>query len=85
MKKICPLFYSDSNTGEYKISYQLHLILKAVPRYAIYLLIVLTPLARASVHEWAVYIIQLVTLIAMSAFFIGKEYNRGMETDQNFP
>jgi len=72
MKKICSLFHPDSDTGEHKIPYKIHLILKAVPRYAIYLLIVLTPLARASVHGWSVYIIHIVTLIALSAFLLEK-------------
>ena len=44
----------------------------AVTRYALYALLVFTPLALASVQDWAVTIIQMVTLVALTAFLLEK-------------
>jgi O-antigen ligase len=41
-------------------------------RFALYFLLVFTPLARGSVQGWAVTIIQMVTLIALSVFLLEK-------------
>lgn len=41
-------------------------------RYAIYALLIFTPLARASVQGWAITTIHLVTLIALTAFLLEK-------------
>jgi len=41
-------------------------------RFALYALLIFTPLARGSVHGWAVGIVHLVTLIALSAFLLDK-------------
>ena len=41
-------------------------------RYAIYALLIFTPLARGSVQGWAVSVIHLVTLIALTTFLLGK-------------
>ena len=41
-------------------------------RYAIFALLIFTPLARGSVQGWAVTIIQMVTLIALSVFLLDK-------------
>ena len=41
-------------------------------RYALYALLVFTPLVRGSVQGWAVTIIQMVTLIALSVFLFEK-------------
>ncbi|MDL1987935.1 MAG: O-antigen ligase family protein [Deltaproteobacteria bacterium] len=41
-------------------------------RYAIYALLIFTPLARGSVQGWAVSVIYLVTLIALTAFLLEK-------------
>jgi len=41
-------------------------------RYAIYALLIFTPLARGSVQGWAVSVIHLVTLIALTAFLLEK-------------
>ena len=41
-------------------------------RYLIYALLIFTPLARASVQGWAVMTIHLITLIALTSFFIEK-------------
>ena len=43
-----------------------------VPRYAIFALLIFTPLARASVQGWAITIIQMVTLIALTAFLFER-------------
>ncbi len=43
-----------------------------IMRYALYALLIFTPLARGSVQGWAVTIIQMVTLIALTAFLIEK-------------
>jgi hypothetical protein len=41
-------------------------------RYAIFALLIFTPLARGSVQGWAVTIIQMVTLIALGVFLLEK-------------
>ncbi|MGB6012656.1 MAG: O-antigen ligase family protein, partial [Desulfobacterales bacterium] len=41
-------------------------------RYSLYLLLIFTPLALASVQGWAVSVIHFVTLIALTAFLIEK-------------
>ena len=41
-------------------------------RYILYALLIFTPLARGSVHGWAVGVIHLVTLIALTAFLLNK-------------
>jgi O-antigen ligase len=43
-----------------------------VTRYSIYALLIFTPLARASVQPWAITIIHMVTLIALTAFLLEK-------------
>ena len=43
-----------------------------IPRFAIYALLIFTPLARASVQGWAVTVIHLFTLIALAAFLFGR-------------
>ena len=43
-----------------------------IPRYSLYALLIFSPLARASVQGWAVTTIHLVTLIALTAFFVEK-------------
>ncbi|MBW1791006.1 MAG: O-antigen ligase family protein [Deltaproteobacteria bacterium] len=47
-------------------------ILPLIPRYAIYTLLVFTPLARASVQPWAITTIHIITLIALTAFLLEK-------------
>ena len=44
----------------------------AISRFALYVLLVFTPLARGSVQGWAVTIIEMVTLIALSVFLLEK-------------
>ena len=39
---------------------------------ALYVLLIFTPLAMASVQDWAVTCIEIITLIALSAFLLGK-------------
>nr|MBC8360787.1 O-antigen ligase family protein [Candidatus Desulfatibia profunda] len=46
--------------------------LQNVPRYALYALLIFTPLARACVQDWAVTTIHLITLIALTAFLLEK-------------
>jgi len=43
-----------------------------IPRYAIYALLIFAPLARASVQPWAITVIHILTLIALTAFIIAK-------------
>lgn len=50
----------------------IHTSLRAIPPYAIYALLIFTPLARASVQGWAVTIIHIVTLIALTAFLLER-------------
>ena len=47
----------------------------AISRYALYALLIFTPLARASVQGWAICIIHLVTIIAITAFLLEKSWN----------
>jgi len=44
----------------------------AIPRYLIFALLIFTPLARGSVHGWAVTVIHIVTLIALTAYLLEK-------------
>ena len=44
----------------------------AISRFALYALLVFTPLARGSVQGWAVTVIQMVTLLALAVFLIEK-------------
>ena len=46
--------------------------LATIPRYALYALLIFTPLARASVQGWAISVIHLVTLIALTTFLLEK-------------
>ncbi len=43
-----------------------------IPRYAIYALLIFSPLARASVQPWAITVIHILTLIALTAFIVTK-------------
>jgi len=49
--------------------------LNRIPRYSIYSLLVFTPLARASVQGWAICIIHLITIIALTAFLLEMSWN----------
>ncbi len=51
-------------------------IINHIPRYSLYALLIFTPLARASVQPWAVTIIHMVTLIALTAFLLEKTMTR---------
>ena len=44
-------------------------------RYALYALLIFTPLARASVQGWAICVIHLVTIIALTAFLLEMNWN----------
>jgi O-antigen ligase len=46
--------------------------LSLIPHYAIYTLLVFTPLARASVQGWAITTIHMITFIALTAFVLEK-------------
>ena len=46
--------------------------LSTASRYALYALLIFTPLARGSVQGWAVTVIQMVTLLALGALLIEK-------------
>ena len=48
--------------------------LQIISRYAIYSLLIFTPLARASVQGWAITIIHMVTLIALTVFLLEKSW-----------
>jgi O-antigen ligase len=47
-------------------------LLSSIPRWAIYALIIFTPLPLASVDGWAITIIHLLTLTALTAFLLEK-------------
>ena len=46
--------------------------LLTITRYALYALLVFAPLAVASVQDWAVTVIEMVTLVALTAFLFEK-------------
>jgi len=59
-----------------------------ISRYALYALLIFTPLARGSVQGWAITIIQMVTLIALTAFLIEKTWTgnwRWIKTPLDLP
>lgn len=43
-----------------------------IARYALYLLLIFTPLARGSVQGWAIAIIHVTTLFAIASFLLGR-------------
>ena len=47
----------------------------AISRYSIYALLIFTPLARASAQGWAVCIIHMVTIIALTSFLLEMNWN----------
>ena len=47
-------------------------IISQIPRYTLYSLLIFAPLARASVQPWAITVIHILTLIALTAFIITK-------------
>jgi len=53
--------------------------LPIITRYALYALLIFTPLARASVQDWAITSIHLITLIALTAFLIKKTINQSWQ------
>ena len=50
----------------------MHATLSQITRYTLYALLIFTPLPLASVPDWAVTTIHLLTLIALTAFLIEK-------------
>lgn len=48
------------------------IFLRAIPRWSIYALIIFTPLPLASVDGWAITIIHMITLTALTAFLLEK-------------
>jgi len=46
--------------------------LSAITQYSLYFLLIFTPLAMASVQGWAISVIHLVTLFALTAFLLEK-------------
>jgi len=46
--------------------------LSHITRYALFALLIFTPLARGSVQEWAIAVIHIITLIALTAFLFEK-------------
>jgi len=46
--------------------------MSSITRYSLYALLIFTPLARASVQPWAITIIHMVTLIALTAFLLER-------------
>ena len=47
-------------------------MLLTISRYSLYVLLIFTPLAAGSVQGWAISVIHMVTLIAMTAFLLEK-------------
>jgi len=53
--------------------------LPIITRYALYALLIFTPLARGSVQGWAITTIHLITLTALTAFLIEKTLNQNWQ------
>ncbi|MFC1812447.1 O-antigen ligase family protein [Thermodesulfobacteriota bacterium] len=53
--------------------------LSSITRYAIYTLLIFTPLARGSVQGWAITVIHMITLIALAAFLLEKNLTGNWE------
>ena len=47
-------------------------MLSTITRYSIYFLLIFTPLAAGSVQGWAISVIHMVTLLALTAFLLEK-------------
>ncbi len=45
-----------------------------LPRYSVYTLLIFAPLARGAVQPWAITVIQMITLIGLTAFLITKTW-----------
>ena len=54
------------------LSENMAISLSALTRYAIYTVLIFTPLARGSVQDWAVSVIHIVTLTALTAFLLER-------------
>lgn len=50
--------------------------LKSITLYSLYVLLIFTALARASVQPWAITIIHIITLVALTAFLLEKTLTR---------
>lgn len=46
--------------------------LSSITRYSLYTLLIFTPLARGSVQPWAITVIHMITLIALTAFLMER-------------
>ena len=64
-----------SSSNNPKSTIQIRKSLQVIPRYAVYALLIFTPLARASVQGWAITTIHMVTLIALTAFLLQKTWD----------
>ena len=53
-------------------NYTISAISYGIARWSLYILLIFSPLTKASVQDWAVTTIHLVTLIALTAFFVEK-------------
>lgn len=54
-------------------------LLSSTTRYALFTLLIFSPLARGSVQGWAVTIIHMVTLVALAAFLLEKSLSWSWE------
>ncbi len=51
---------------------KIHKILGGITQFCIYALLIFTPLAVGSAPTWAMMVIHIITLIALTAYFIDK-------------
>jgi len=61
-----------SDWARIKVLKRFHEILGAITRLCLYALLIFTPLAVGSAPTWAMMVIHLITLIALTAYFVEK-------------
>jgi O-antigen ligase len=61
-----------SSSNNPKSTIQIRKSLQVIPRYAVYALLIFTPLARGAVQGWAITTIHMVALIALTALLLEK-------------
>ena len=53
--------------------------LSSITRYTLFALLIFTPLARGAVQGWAVTVIHMATLIALTAYLLEKNLSGNLK------
>ena len=61
-----------SDWAKIKVLKRFHKILGKIPRFCLYALLIFTPLAVGSAPTWAMMVIHIITLIALTSYLIEK-------------